>query len=115
MILIGMKKLLTSLLLAAGMVLTLAAADAVLTWTPNPSHELVSGYRIEYMKLPSVTNWTYITFSQTNGATVKNLQPGYIYMFRAFAVNGIGVGTNSSDIVQLPTNAPSAVLDFKQK
>ncbi len=110
-----MKKLITSLLLAAGMALTLAAADAVFTWTPNPANELVSGYRIEYMKLPTVTNWTFLTFSATNGATVKGLQGGYIYMFRAFAVNGIGVGTNSSTIVQIPTNTPSMVLDFRQQ
>ena len=88
--------------------------NAWFTWTPNPAHELVSGYRIEYQKLPVVTNWTYITFVPytTNAAVVKNLQPGYVYKFRAFAVNGIGTGTDQSAIVQIPTNYPTMVPNF---
>lgn len=91
--------------------------DAVFTWTPNPAHELVSGYRIEYQKLPVVTNWTYITFVPytTNSAVVKNLTPGFTYKFRAFAVNSIGMGTNQSAIVQIPTNSPSVVSNFSNK
>jgi hypothetical protein len=74
----------------------------------------VSGYRIEYQKLPAVTNWTYITYvpSTTNAAVIKNLQPGFIYKFRAFAVNAIGTGTNQSAIVQLPTVLPTVVTNF---
>jgi len=115
-----MKKLLASLFLVATLFIAIAQTvsyDALFTWTPNPTNELVTGYRIEYQKLPAVTNWTYITFvpSTTNVASVKNLQPGFIYKFRAFAVNAVGIGTNQSAIVQIPSNAPNAVIDFKNK
>jgi hypothetical protein len=80
--------------------------DVWFTWTPNPTNELVTGYRIEYKKFPVVTNWTFITFvnSSTNIAIVKGIQMGYIYNFRAFAVNTFGIGTNLSNIIQIPTN-----------
>jgi len=112
------KTLLTVLLLG---ILTFAVAQTIsydiwFTWTPNPPSELVSGYRIEYQKLPAVTNWTSITFvpSSTNITLIKNLQPGYIYKFRAFAVNGVGIGTNLSNIIQVPTNTPSVVNNFNK-
>lgn len=112
-----MKKLFATILLLGALTIAIAQSisyDAIFTWTPNPTSELVSGYRIEYQKLPAVTNWTYITFipSNTNTATIKNLQPGYIYKFRAFAVNGVGTGTNLSNIIQIPANLPSGVTNF---
>lgn len=112
-----MKKLLASILLVGTLAVAIAQTvsyNAVFTWTQNPAHELVTGYRIEYQKLPAVTNWTYITYvpSTTNSATVKGLQPGYIYKFRAFAVNAVGTGTNQSAIIQLPAGSPSVVTNF---
>ena len=112
-----MKKILAAVLSLSTLAFVVAQTvsyDAVFTWTPNPAHELVSGYRIEYQKLPVVTNWTYITFAPytTNSTVVKNLTPGFTYKFRAFAVNNIGIGTNQSAIVQIPTNRPSAVNNF---
>jgi len=113
-----MKKTLGLILLLGTLAIAIAQTvsyDAWFSWTPNPSSELVTGYRIEYQKLPAVTNWTLISFipSTTNVALVKNLQPGYIYKFRAFAVNAIGTGTNLSSIVQIPSNSPTSVIDFK--
>ena len=112
-----MKKALATILLLATLAYAIAQTvsyDVWFSWTPNPSSELVTGYRIEYQKHPVVTNWTYITYiSSTNVALVKGLQPGYIYKFRAFAINAIGMGTNLSDIVQIPSNTPTAVIDFK--
>lgn len=86
------------------------------SWTPNPPQELVSGYRLEYQKLPAVTNWSFLNFipSTTNTTSVSGLQGGYVYMFRLFAVNGIGIGTNLSNVIQIPTNAPSGVTNFQQ-
>lgn len=115
-----MKKILATILslsVAAIVVAQTVSYDAVFTWTPNAPAELVTGYRIEYQKLPSVTNWTYITFvpASTNSAVVKNLQPGFIYKFRAFAVNAVGIGTNQSAIVQLPSTSPSVVTNFSGK
>ncbi len=109
-----MKKFLT-LLLVGSITASVFAQDVLFTWTLNPSAEMVSGYRIEYKKFPVTTNWTYITFAaNTNSVVVKGLQAGYVYQFRAFAVNGIGLGTNQSTIVQIPTTTPSAVQDFNQ-
>lgn len=113
-----MKKLFASLLLVVTLAVAIAQTvsyDAWFSWTPNPTSELVTGYRIEYQKLPVVTNWTYISFvpATTNVALVKNLQPMYIYKFRAFAVNAVGIGTNLSSIVQIPSNSPTAVIDFR--
>jgi len=84
------------------------------TWTQNPAYELVSGYRIEYMKSPS-TNWSYLTFvsGTTNVAVAKGVQGGFQYKFRVFAVNAIGTGTNLSSIIAVPTNAPSAVTNYQ--
>lgn len=112
-----MKKTIAIICLMATLAFAVAQTvsyNAVFTWTLNPPSELVSGYRIEYQKLPSVTNWTYITFvpSTTNSAMIKNLQVGYVYKFRAFAVNGIGTGTNQSAIIQIPQALPSAVTNF---
>jgi len=114
-----MKRILSILLTLSALSFVVAQTvsyDAWFTWTPNPSYELVSGYRIEYQKLPSVTNWTFIKFvpSTTNSTVITSLQPGYIYKFRAFAVNGVGTGTNLSAIVQIPTNSPSVVTNFGQ-
>lgn len=89
--------------------------DAWFTWTPNPPHELISGYRIEYKKLPAITNWTYLTSvpSSTNVAMVKGLKSGFKYEFRAFAINAFGQGTNLSDIVYIPTNTPTKVEGYQ--
>lgn len=105
------------LMVAAMLLAQTISYDATFTWTANPSSELVTGYRIEYQKLPTVTNWTYITFvpSTTNQAIVKNLQPGFIYKFRAFAVNSVGTGTNQSAVIQIPSTSPSAVTNFSGK
>lgn len=109
-----MKKLITTLSLIAALVGTAFAADVTFTWTKNPAHELVSTYVIEYTKIPGVTNWTSLTSvpGTTNTAIVKGIQPGFKYSFRAFAVNGVGKGTNLSNIILIPTNAPSAVVEF---
>jgi len=114
-----MKKILAIILLLGTITFSVAQTvsyDVWFSWTQNPPQELVSGYRIEYQKLPLVKNWTYITFvpATTNVAFVKGLQTGYIYKFRAFAVNSIGTGTNLSNIVQIPTNSPSVVSNFNQ-
>lgn len=114
----NIKKTLSVLGLLATTILVIAQTatyDAWFTWTPNPAHELVSGYRIEYRKLPVVTNWTYLSFtpSSTNIAVVKNLQGGFKYEFRAFAVNAIGTGTNLSNIIMIPTNVPSGVSGYQ--
>jgi hypothetical protein len=117
-----MKKKLLSVILSLSVVAAVLAQtvsyDAVFTWTPNPPAEMVTGYRIEYQKLPTVTNWTYITFGPSTSnttATIKNLQPGFLYKFRAFAVNSVGIGTNQSTVVQLPNSSPSAVTNFSGK
>ena len=112
-----MKKSLATILLIGSLAIAIAQTvsyDAVFTWTKSPPQELVSTYRIEYQKLPAITNWTYITSvpSTSNTATIKNLQVGYVYKFRAFAVNGIGIGTNQSTIIQIPIDRPSAVTNF---
>jgi hypothetical protein len=112
-----MKKALTLVFLIGTLAFAIAQSvpyNATFTWTPNPPQELVSSYRIEYQKLPAVTNWTYITSvsSSTNSVTIKNLQPGYVYQFRAFAVNGIGTGTNQSSVIQIPSTLPSGVTNF---
>lgn len=115
-----MKKFLASLGLSVLLLLPVWAqstANVTFTWTPNPAADLVSGYRLEYMKLPVVTNWTFLSFTSgaTNVTSVTGLQGGYIYMFRMFGVNGLGVGTNSSTIIQIPTNTPVMVQNFQQK
>jgi hypothetical protein len=112
-----MKKILIPIFLAVTLALAIAQSvsyDATFTWTQNPASELVSGYRIEYQKLPAVTNWTFITFvpSTTNSTVIKNLQPAFIYKFRAFAVNAVGTGTNQSAIIQIPDASPSVVTNF---
>ena len=112
-----MKKLLATILLLGALTFALAqpvSYDAWFTWTQNPAIELVSGYRIEYQKLPTVTNWTYITYvpASTNVALIKSLQPGYVYKFRAFAVNAVGPGIDQSSIVQIPPSSPSVVSNF---
>jgi len=91
--------------------------DIVFTWTPNPAAELVTGYRMEYIKNPKVTNWTYLTYipATTNVAVVKGIQPGFNYKFRIFAVNSFGVGTNESNVITIPTNTPSVVNDYRLK
>jgi len=105
------------LLIVAVAIAQTATYDLWLTWTPNPPQELVSGYRIEYQKAPVVNAWTYFTWvpSSTNGIVIKNLSPGYVYKFRAFAVNAIGVGTNLSSVVQIPTEIPGSVINFSNK
>jgi hypothetical protein len=110
-----MKKLLATLALLVSLSLASSGEDIWFSWTKNPSSELIGSYRMEYQKLPAVTNWTLLTTlpATTNVAVVKNIQGGFIYKFRIFAVNGVGVGTNLSTILQIPTNAPSATLDFE--
>lgn len=109
-----MKKLLTNLILALTIAVTAFGEDIWFTWNKNPANELVSGYRLEYKKFPVVTNWTLLTVipSSTNVAVVKGVQGGYIYNFRMFATNAIGVGTNTSNVIIIPTNTPSAVSNF---
>lgn len=117
-----MKKIITfiSLVLTIG-VLAFAqnqpvTYDATLSWNKNPAYEMVTGYRIEYQKLPASTNWTFLAFApNTNMLVAKGLKGGYIYKFRIFAFNGAGLGTNESTIVQIPTNSPSVVTNFTGK
>ena len=79
-----MRKIFVLLLLVIGMALSISgqnsSSSAVLAWTPNPTNELVSGYRIEYMKLPVVTNWTFITFSSGTNATIF-WSPGWVHLY----------------------------------
>jgi titin len=84
------------------------------TWTPNPAIELVSKYKIEYQKFPGSTNWMLLTYvpASTNVAVVYGIESGYTYKFRIFAVNSVGVGTNSSNIIIIPTNTPTAVSNY---
>jgi hypothetical protein len=109
-----MRKFIKVVSLAVAIGVSALAADVTFTWTKNPASELVSSYAIEYTKVPGVTNWTHLTSvpGTTNTAIVKGIQPGFKYQFRAFAVNGVGKGTNLSNIILIPTNAPSAVVDF---
>lgn len=112
-----MKRFITSILLLGSLFIAIPQSvsyDALFTWTQNPPEELVMGYRIEYIKSPAVTNWTYLTYvnSATNAVTIKGLQVGFQYQFRAFAVNAIGIGTNDSNIILLPESIPSAVSNF---
>lgn len=114
-----MKKLIATItllliLFGTGVSQTTAPYDIWLTWTPNPVHELVNGYRIEYLKIPTITNWTVLTVipATTNVAVIKNCQGGFIYGFRIFAINAIGIGTNFSNVVQIPTNTPSMTTGF---
>lgn len=109
-----MKKLF-SLIAAAATTFAAFAEDIWFTWTPNPSSELVSSYRIEYQKLPVVTNWTSLTVvsGNTNVAVVKGIQRGFLYKFRIFAVNGLGSGTEQSAIVQVPNSTPTGVQGFQ--
>lgn len=90
------------------------ADNLYFSWTPNPAPDMVTGYQIQYTKLPIVTNWTFLTFvpATTNVAVITGVQSGYIYQFRAFAVNAIGVGTNLSNVIQVPTNTPTVVSNF---
>lgn len=105
--------LLTAFLMVAGMGQT-TSYDVWFTWDKNPAIEMVSGYRIEYQKAPVVTNWTYLITvpGYTNVAVIKGLQGGYIYKFRSFAVNAIGTGTDTSNVVLLPNVLPTAVTNF---
>jgi hypothetical protein len=114
-----MKKLFSTLALGAAIVISSVAAfgeDVWFTWTQNPSSELISTYRIEYQKHPTVTNWTTLTTvsGATNVALVKGIQSGFVYKFRIFAVNGLGSGTEQSAIVQLPNTTPTGVQGFQQ-
>lgn len=113
-----MKKIITVLALTLALTATVLSQTATynvwFTWTPNPTYDLVTGYRIEYKKIPGVTNWTYLSFvpATTNVTVVTGLQAPYVYSFRSFAVNAVGIGTNLSNIIQIPTNTPSAVSNF---
>lgn len=109
-----MKKLLMILALSVALISPVLGADVWFTWTQNPPIELVSSYRMEYQKLPAVTTWTFLTSvpGTTNVAVVKGIQGGYTYKFRMFAQNSLGVGTNLSNVIQIPTNTPSAVLNY---
>lgn len=112
-----MKKSIAILSILGALTIALAQTvsyDAWFTWTPNPASEMVTGYRIEYQKLPAITNWTYSHFvpAATNRTVVKGLQSGYIYKFRAFAINAVGIGTNQSSIVQIPSTSPTVVSNF---
>jgi hypothetical protein len=116
-----MKKILATILFLSAMALVWAQTstfNAWFSWTPNPAIELVSGYRIEYMRFPGAnpgTNtWQYshsVPYT-TNVTVVRNLTRGFTYRFRVFAVNSIGTGTNLSNVIQIPTNAPSAVTNY---
>ena len=88
--------------------------DVWFTWDKNPAIEMVTGYRIEYQKAPTVTNWTYLAFisGTTNVAVIKGLQGGYQYKFRSFAVNAVGTGTNTSNVILLPSALPTVVTNF---
>ena len=110
-----MKKLFYILALSVALILPVMGADIWFTWTHNPPIELVSSYRMEYQKLPVVTNWTYLTSvpGTTNVAIVRGVQSGFTYKFRMFAQNSVGIGTNLSNVILLPTNAPSAVLNYQ--
>jgi hypothetical protein len=110
----NMKKLLMAFSFATAFIVAVCAADIDFSWSPNPPAEMVSTYVIEYKKTPGVTNWTVLTSvpGTTNIATVKGLQAGYKYEFRAFAVNAVGKGTNQSTVIQIPTNAPTVVTNF---
>lgn len=105
--------MLAAFLMVAGMGQT-TSYDVWFTWDKNPAIEMVTGYRIEYQKLPTVTNWTYLTFisGTTNVAIIKGLQGGFQYKFRSFAVNAVGTGTNTSNVILLPSALPTAVTNF---
>lgn len=110
-----MKKILSIITLVAAFSFSLLSAELVFTWDHNPPAELVGAYRMEYIKLPVITNWTLLTTipATTNVVTVKGVQGGYSYKFRIFATNALGVGTNSSTVIELPTSKPTAVSGYQ--
>ena len=114
-----MKKIFAVVFLSISLFLAVFAQssapyDIWFTWTPNPASEMVGGYRMEYQKFPTVTNWTLLTVipATTNVAIVKGLQGGFTYKFRMFATNSFGISTNQSNIIQIPTNMPSGVSGY---
>jgi len=109
-----MKKFLAILTLVGVLAVSAFSEDLWFTWNKNPAAELVGSYRLEYRKFPVVTNWTLLTTvpGTTNVAIVKGIQGGFTYTFRMFAQNAKGVGTNLSNVIEIPTNAPTAVTNF---
>ncbi len=109
-----MKNTLMTAVLALLLTIPVIGEDVWFTWSKNPPQELVSSYKIEYLKLPAITNWTFLTTvpPTTNVAVIKGLQGGFTYKFRIFSVNSLGTGTNESNIIQIPTNSPTVVRDF---
>lgn len=112
-----MKKLFVISIIFIVFISSAVAENIYFTWDFNPANELVGTYRIEYQKFPGITNWTFLTSipGTTNVALVKGVQGGYTYKFRIFAVNALGIGTNLSNIIDIPTNKPSAVLNYNLK
>jgi len=109
-----MRKLLTTLVLVLTIAITAFGEDIWFTWDKNPANELIGTYRLEYIKLPVITNWTLLSNipGTTNVAVVKGVQGGFTYKFRIFAQNSKGIGTNLSNIIEIPTNAPTTVSNF---
>ena len=78
-----------------------------LNWSPpqNNGGSPITGYRIDYRIAPSATYATLVTLNNVTTYTHTNLTTGSTYIYRVYAINAMGTGSPSPEVVATPTSS----------
>ncbi|MDE1844535.1 MAG: fibronectin type III domain-containing protein [Thaumarchaeota archaeon] len=78
-----------------------------LNWSPpqNNGGSPITGYRIDYRIAPSSTYSTLATLNNVTTYTHTSLTTGKTYIYRVYAINAIGTGSPSPEVVATPTSS----------
>ena len=78
-----------------------------LNWSPpqNNGGSSITGYEINYRVVPSTTYANLATLGNTTTFTHINLVTGKTYIYRVSAINSIGTGSPSPEVLATPTSS----------
>lgn len=78
-----------------------------LNWSPpqNNGGSSITGYKIDYRIVPSTTYTSLATLGNVTTFTHTNLITGKTYIYRISAINSIGTGSPSPEVLATPTSS----------
>ena len=85
-----------------------------LNWSPpqNNGGSAITGYEIDYRIVPSTTYANLVTLGNVTTFTHANLITGKTYLYRVSAINSIGTGSPSPEVLATPTDSSAPIKNI---